>query len=86
MYQELGLRGLTWDAALAAEIKEKSRRWKLELKELNEIRVSRSVLNTLALNVIDLQLHGFSDASLKAYGAVIYLRIQDSLRTVVVHF
>ena len=51
---------------------------------LEKIRVSRSFLNTLS-NVMEIQLHGFSDASPKAYGAVTYLRLQDRMSTVVVH-
>ena len=85
LYQEVWLRGLTWDAPLTQEIKEQWRRWKLELKELENVRVCRSLLNTAILNVVDVQLHGFSDANPKAYGAVSYLRLQDCMGNVVVH-
>jgi hypothetical protein len=85
LYQEVWLHGLTWDAPLTQEIKEQWRRWKLELKELENGCVCRSLLNTAILNMVDVQLHGFSDASPKAYGAVSYLRLQDCMGNVVVH-
>lgn len=78
------LRGLTWDAPLPPDLKEEWARWKRELKELEKVRVPRSLLNTMT-NVIEIQLHGFSDASPKAYGAVTYLRLQDRVGTVAVH-
>ena len=46
--------------------------------------VFRSFLNTLS-NVIELQLHGFSDDSPKGYEAVAYLRLQDRVGTMVIH-
>ena len=85
MYQEVWLSGLTWDNSLPQEINKQWNKWESELAELRKIRVSRSFLDGLISNVIEVQLHGFGDASVKAYGAVIYVRLQDSVGNVVVH-
>ena len=85
LYQEVWLSGLTWDDFLPQEINKQWNKWKSELAELRKIRVSCSFLDGLISNVIEVQLHGFGDASVKAYGAVIYVRLQDSVGNVVAH-
>ncbi|XP_028407170.1 uncharacterized protein LOC114529555 [Dendronephthya gigantea] len=78
LYQKLWIRGASWDDSLDEEIKNEWQKWKEELEHLNLIRISRSFLIDLGLEIVSVQLHGFSDASPSAYGAVIYLRLQDS--------
>ncbi|XP_028412339.1 uncharacterized protein LOC114535156 [Dendronephthya gigantea] len=78
LYQKLWIRGASWDDLLDEEIKNEWQKWKEELEHLNLIRISRSFLTGLGLEIVSVQLHGFSDASPSAYGAVIYLRLQDS--------
>ena len=51
-----------------------SNKWKLFLSELKitkQIEVNRHVL---CCNMLDIDLHGFSDASTVAYGVVVYVR------------
>ncbi|XP_058826496.1 uncharacterized protein LOC131686248 [Topomyia yanbarensis] len=51
------------------------RKFHLQLPLLNEIRINRSVILPGAVAI---ELHCFSDASEKAYGACIYIRSQDA--------
>lgn len=46
-----------------------------DLREINTIQVSRRVIQ--GFNAVRLYLHAFCDASLKAYGACIYLQTID---------
>jgi hypothetical protein len=78
LYQKLWIRGASWDDSLAEEIRNEWQKWKEELEHLNLIRISRSFLTVLGLEIISIQLHGYSDASPNAYGAVAYLCLQDS--------
>ncbi len=68
-----------WDDSLPEDISE---RWKKSVIEINlcsDIAVSRAILSNVTSNdVISIQIHGFSDASLKACGACVYLRIETS--------
>ena len=45
---------------------------------MNQIRTNRSFLVDLDFGLVSIPLHGYSDASANAYGAVTYLRFQDS--------
>ena len=45
---------------------------------MNQIRINRSFLVDMDFGLVSIQLHGYSDASPNAYGAVTYLRLQDS--------
>lgn len=72
--QKLWLNGVTWDETLEPEIKEEWLHIRKDLENLHKIQVSRwlkSSENTLP----DATIHGFCDASTKAYGAVAYLRV-----------
>ena len=77
LYQKLWIRGASWDDSLEEEIRNEWRRWKEQLKHLNLIRISRPLLTSLSFEIASIQLHGYSDASPNAYGAVTYLRIQE---------
>ena len=64
---------IDWDDTLTREAKE---RWVLflnHLKWLNQIRVPRCYFNG-HMQPLKIQLHGFNDASKRAYGAVVYTR------------
>ena len=63
------------DVSLAIEFVNKSKKVLFESSQTNLICLSRYYLRGFDLNEIrQIQLHGFSDTSLKAYAAVIYLR------------
>lgn len=71
-FQELWKKELTWDQHLDKQLTCKWLRFRKELKQLEEIRITRW-LHTK--NSMSFQLHGFSDASEAAYAAVIYARV-----------
>lgn len=71
LMQELWKEKLSWDVSVPNIIQTKWNSYRLELTHLNEIRIPRHVL---CPNPVEIQLHGFCDASLHAYGACIYLR------------
>ena len=75
-YQKLWLRGASWGGSLEEDIRNEWRKWKEELEHLNLIRISRSLLTRPSTEITSIQLHGYSDASPNAYGAVTYLYLR----------
>ncbi|XP_033362368.1 uncharacterized protein LOC117240438 [Bombus vosnesenskii] len=63
-----------WDEALPADLHSEWNRYYTKLSLLNEIRFPRK---TIIKTLIDIELHGFCDASERAYGACVYLRSLD---------
>ena len=73
LFQQLCNNQLHWDDNLQGELLLK---WKTVLREfesLNKVTVPRCLF-MIDKNLVDVQLHGFSDASELAYAAVLYLR------------
>ncbi|GBM78178.1 hypothetical protein AVEN_161850-1 [Araneus ventricosus] len=66
--------GLLWDQEMPQIIRKPFKEWCKELEELNSMTIPR-FYNFTDLDVIDIQLHVFSDASKKAYGSVVYFRV-----------
>ena len=73
LYQQLWEKGQEWDDTVAPDLAEHHAKWREELPCLSQRQLPRCY--TLPdSSPITQELHGFSDASLKAYGAVVYLR------------
>ena len=73
LYQQLWEKGQEWDDAVSPGLAEHHARWREELPCLSQRQLPRCY--TLpGSSPITQELHVFSDASLKAYGAVVYLR------------
>lgn len=70
--QELWLAGLDWDASVSQHIDDKWRNFRRTLTRLNDISIQRYV--GLGFETARYELHGFCDASTKAYAAAVYLR------------
>ncbi|XP_055633073.1 uncharacterized protein LOC129773487 [Toxorhynchites rutilus septentrionalis] len=70
--QELWENKKTWDEPLEEELQQRWLQFRSELVAVKTIAVPRRVISICQPIVIE--LHGFSDASLRAYGACIYLR------------
>ena len=74
LYQSLWLHGTGWDDPVPPAIKTKYETLRSTLPCLEEVKLPRW---TNASKSTALELHGFSDASEKAYAACIYLRVKD---------
>ena len=65
-----------WDDPLDSEVKAKWLHWKSELLQLIGVSIPRCFGNGITQES-KIELHGFGDASPKAYGAAVYIRIAD---------
>ena len=84
LFQQLWSRGLQWDKNLPEDIKQQWDIWKSELPVLNEICTPRSLMKNGKCGT-SLHLHGFGDASPKAYCAVVYARVTQHNGNVKTH-
>ncbi|XP_067208930.1 uncharacterized protein [Linepithema humile] len=74
LMQELWQCKLDWDESIPANIHTKWNEFTTQLNLINELSVNRSILIS---KHIDVQIHGFCDASNVGYGACIYIRSSD---------
>ena len=83
LLQELWLLKLGWDDPILTDAAVKWTAWKTQLPLLAAKPIPRCYYSN-PNQIRDIQLHGFSDASNKGYGAVVYLRVtyQDASTTV----
>ncbi|KAF8787466.1 hypothetical protein HNY73_009062 [Argiope bruennichi] len=80
--QKLWLLNLQWDDQLPPEIHSEWEKFSNELQCINNIKVSRCILPFSDVEAIE--LHGFSDASEAAFGAVVYCKSQTPAGVVIV--
>ncbi|XP_068756583.1 uncharacterized protein [Montipora capricornis] len=76
LFQELWLKGLQWDDPLDSDTKAKWLSWKSESLQLKDVTIPRCFGNGITQDSV-VEVHGFGDASPKAYGAALYIRIRD---------
>ncbi|XP_075990231.1 uncharacterized protein LOC142985871 [Anticarsia gemmatalis] len=74
LIQRLWLEKVDWDEALNSTLTEKWFTIRSDLENVNDISINRW-MGTLGSNKDCVEIHGFSDASMQAYGAVVYCRI-----------
>ena len=74
LIQDLWSMGLGWDEPITREISVRVKEWFLELEELKEIKVPRSLRKPKVEK--STSVHTFVDTSKDAYGAVSYLRCE----------
>ena len=72
LFQQLWKQKLGWDTPLEGELANKHQEWRSQLHILKSVTVPRCYFSPGT--TVTTQLHGFSDASEKAYAAVIYIR------------
>ena len=88
LIQEACQMKLSWDDVVSEDIRSKWEKLIRNCTQLDPLIVERNYLNQRNLSdVTDVQCHGFSDASGKAYASVVYLRIffdNGDVRTVFV--
>lgn len=75
LLQELWLYKLSWDESLPLDLHNRWQSYRQQSQGLKQIEIQRKVI---CKNHTELQLHGFADASQKAYGACIYIRSRNS--------
>ena len=80
--QMLCRKGVGWDDALGEDENAQWKRWLDDLSNLSEIRVNRCFQPAHFGNIVEIQLHLFSDASRVGYAAVTFLRLTDDNNTV----
>ncbi|XP_035214425.1 uncharacterized protein LOC118188168 [Stegodyphus dumicola] len=74
LLQKLWLRKLPWDEELPSDLNDEWSQWCSELSELSNISVPRFALDSCDENI---EIHVFSDASQKLYGAAVYVKVQN---------
>ena len=72
LFQQLWKLKLDWDTPLEKELADKHKEWREQLPLLKSITLPRCYFSPGT--TVTTQLHGFSDASEKAYAAVVYVR------------
>ena len=77
-FQELCLAKVDWDDELRGELLEKWKRLVHNLNSLKDIKVPRCYFTRKEEPPVKHELHGFSDASNKAFAAVVYLRTEHA--------
>ena len=73
LYQQLWKTGQDWDDQVPPDILDLHKRWRSELPDLAARQLPRCY-SSPEHQVKHLELHGFSDASKSAFGAVVYYR------------
>ncbi|GFX37075.1 integrase catalytic domain-containing protein [Trichonephila clavipes] len=76
LFQEIWQRKTDWDEELLPDIREKFEQWCSEASFLCELQIPRYALQCDSVNCPECEIHTFSDASIKAYGAVSYVRLR----------
>lgn len=70
LLQDIWLAGIQWDDPLPEALRERWRKYAATLAGLNQVRIPRW---TGTVNKLALSLHGFADASERAYAAAVYV-------------
>lgn len=66
---------LDWDAELPDDLMKKWVQFRNDLNALNDLQITRQVTCKFPMSI---EIHGFCDASMEAYGACLHLRSVDS--------
>ena len=82
LLQMLVRKGVGWDDPLGENERAQWRRWLEDHPKLSELRVNRCFKPAVFGDIVEIQLHLFSDASRSGYSAVAFLRLTDSDRQV----
>ena len=78
LFQELCLSKLDWDSPLNPEQVARWEKWIGELKKAKVVEAPRCILPKVSDQIVRVSLHGFWDASKKAYCAAVYLVIETT--------
>ncbi|XP_057302253.1 uncharacterized protein LOC130636526 [Hydractinia symbiolongicarpus] len=75
LFQKTCVGKIGWDIELSGQVLDEWRVTYNDFKSFSHLNVPRCYDGG---NIVDVQLHGFSDASLKGYGACVYLRFEHA--------
>ncbi|KRY17347.1 hypothetical protein T12_7757, partial [Trichinella patagoniensis] len=78
LFQSLWETGVDWDEPLPEEVNRLWIDWKRELDDLPLVRFPRALVSVPLNQAKRIELHAFCDASERAYGAVVYLRVETA--------
>ena len=78
LFQELWRRKIGWDDSIPDETARQWDRWLADLPQLKRLSVPRCIKPQGFGTSATVQLHHLCDASERGYGAVTYLRLQDT--------
>ena len=73
LFQDVCQSKLKWDERLPEAFQERWRKWVVSLKEVRSVHVPRCIYSGINEKVVSYELHGFGDASDRAYCAMVYL-------------
>ena len=73
LFQDICTRKIDWDDPIPEEKGEEWNEWICSLNEVKSISIPRGVISDNEGEITSFQLHGFGDASQKAYSAIVYL-------------
>lgn len=76
MLQKIWQAQVGWHEPIPAEIQSEWHTYKTNLSKLNELIIPRQI--TIKEEICDIQIHGFADASERAYGCSLYLRCSNN--------
>nr|XP_039248981.1 uncharacterized protein LOC120326708 [Styela clava] len=82
LIQDLCRKKYDWDDPIPQELKKEWSKWLSDLPKLKNFNVPRCYTPKDFGKIIDIQLHHFSDASEKSYGAVSYITITNTYEQV----
>lgn len=82
LLQQLWILKCDWDESVPQDIDTAWTNIMADYHNLPQLKISRFIRLP---NLIDIQVHGFGDASTKAYGCCLYFRCSDSFGNVVTH-
>ncbi|XP_046869030.1 uncharacterized protein LOC124461557 [Drosophila willistoni] len=71
LFQELWLLNLDWDSPLPTKLADRWRKYREDINNIRQLKIRRHI-GYVGKRI---ELHAFSDASIKAYAAVVYSRI-----------
>lgn len=75
--QEMCRKGTGWDDPIPTELGPRWDAWKRDLQNLKQLAIPRCYCPKNLSDISRVQLHHFSDASLKGYGMCSYLRMEN---------
>ena len=78
MFQDLWRLGLGWDEQVPGDCCQLFTKWLIDLECIRQWRIPRYYTGYAWRDLVYLELHGFGNASERAYGACVYLRAKSA--------